>query len=217
MNCKEKLLEVRDIHKVYTKEGVPTKALNGITFDVLDGEFLGIMGASGSGKTTLLNCIATVIKPTSGQVLLSGANVSSFDSEKLAEYRGNKIGYLFQDFALLDNLTGRENILLPLSIHNVDISAAEKKLNDIAGLFGITDVLSKFPAQMSGGQKQRVAAARSLISDPDIILADEPTGSVTLVQHYPKTTPVIFWSLSILISLMTERQSVRFSSRVKFS
>mgnify|MGYP000137538693 FL=1 len=82
MNCKEKLLEVRDIHKVYTKEGVPTKALNGITFDVLDGEFLGIMGASGSGKTTLLNCIATVIKPTSGQVLLSGANVSSFDSEK---------------------------------------------------------------------------------------------------------------------------------------
>ena len=176
MNCKEKLLEVRDIHKVYTKEGVPTKALNGITFDVLDGEFLGIMGASGSGKTTLLNCIATVIKPTSGQVLLSGANVSSFDSEKLAEYRGNKIGYLFQDFALLDNLTGRENILL--SIHNVDISAAEKKLNDIAGLFGITDVLSKFPAQMSGGQKQRVAAARSLISDPDIILADEPTGAL---------------------------------------
>ena len=170
MNCKEKLLEVRDIHKVYTKEGVPTKALNGITFDVLDGEFLGIMGASGSGKTTLLNCIATVIKPTSGQVLLSGANVSSFDSEKLAEYRGNKIGYLFQDFALLDNLTGREN--------NVDISAAEKKLNDIAGLFGITDVLSKFPAQMSGGQKQRVAAARSLISDPDIILADEPTGAL---------------------------------------
>ena len=177
MNCKEKLLEVRDIHKVYTKEGVPTKALNGITFDVLDGEFLGIMGASGSGKTTLLNCIATVIKPTSGQVLLSGANVSSFDSEKLAEYRGNKIGYLFQDFALLDNLTGREN-MLPLSIHNVDISAAEKKLNDIAGLFGITDVLSKFPAQMSGGQKQRVAAARSLISDPDIILADEPTGAL---------------------------------------
>ena len=171
MNCKEKLLEVRDIHKVYTKEGVPTKALNGITFDVLDGEFLGIMGASGSGKTTLLNCIATVIKPTSGQVLLSGANVSSFDSEKLAEYRGNKIGYLFQDFALLDNM-------LPLSIHNVDISAAEKKLNDIAGLFGITDVLSKFPVQMSGGQKQRVAAARSLISDPDIILADEPTGAL---------------------------------------
>lgn len=217
MDYTKKLLEVRDLHKAYSKEGVPTKALNGITFDVLSGEYLGIMGASGSGKTTLLNCIATVIKPTSGQILLSGANISAFDGAKLAEYRGNRIGYLFQDFALLDNLTGRENILLPLSIHNIDSSIAEKHLNDIAGFLGIIDVLSKFPAQMSGGQKQRVAAARSLISNPDIILADEPTGSVKLVQHYPKTTPVIFWSLSILISLMTERQSVRFSSRVKVS
>ena len=120
MDYTKKLLEVRDLHKAYSKEGVPTKALNGITFDVLSGEYLGIMGASGSGKTTLLNCIATVIKPTSGQILLSGANISAFDGAKLAEYRGNRIGYLFQDFALLDNLTGRENILLPLSIHNID-------------------------------------------------------------------------------------------------
>ena len=178
MDYTKKLLEVRDLHKAYSKEGVPTKALNGITFDVLSGEYLGIMGASGSGKTTLLNCIATVIKPTSGQILLSGANISAFDGAKLAEYRGNRIGYLFQDFALLDNLTGRENILLPLSIHNIDSSIAEKHLNDIAGFLGITDVLSKFPAQMSGGQKQRVAAARSLISNPDIILADEPTGNL---------------------------------------
>lgn len=178
MDYTKKLLEVRDLHKAYSKEGVPTKALNGITFDVLSGEYLGIMGASGSGKTTLLNCIATVIKPTSGQILLSGANISAFDGAKLAEYRGNRIGYLFQDFALLDNLTGRENILLPLSIHNIDSSIAEKHLNDIAGFLGIIDVLSKFPAQMSGGQKQRVAAARSLISNPDIILADEPTGAL---------------------------------------
>ena len=178
MNYTEKLLEVCDLHKVYTKDGVPTKALNGISFNVLNGEYLGIMGASGSGKTTLLNCIATVIKPTSGQILLSGANISSFDGTKLAEYRGNKIGYLFQDFALLDNLTGKENIILPLSIHNIDIVTAEKKLKDIADFLGITDVLSKFPSQMSGGQKQRVAAARSLISDPDIILADEPTGAL---------------------------------------
>ena len=143
-----------------------------------EGRIIGIVGANGSGKTTLLNCIATVIKPTSGQILLSGANISAFDGAKLAEYRGNRIGYLFQDFALLDNLTGRENILLPLSIHNIDSSIAEKHLNDIAGFLGITDVLSKFPAQMSGGQKQRVAAARSLISNPDIILADEPTGAL---------------------------------------
>ena len=181
MNDTKKLLEVRDLHKAYSKEGVPTKALNGITFDVLNGEYLGIMGASGSGKTTLLNCIATVIKPTSGQILLSGANISSFDGTKLAEYRGNKIGYLFQDFALLDNLTGKENIILPLSIHNIDIVTAEKKLKDIADFLGITDVLSKFPSQMSGGQKQRVAAARSLISDPDIILADEPTGALDIL------------------------------------
>ena len=178
MDYTKKLLEVRDLHKAYSKEGVPTKALNGITFDVLSGEYLGIMGASGSGKTTLLNCIATVIKPTSGQILLSGANISAFDGAKLAEYRGNRIGYLFQDFALLDNLTGRENILLPLSIHNIDSSIAKKHLNDIAGFLGIIDVLSKFPAQMSGGQKQRVAIVRALAMNPDVILFDEPTSAL---------------------------------------
>ena len=180
MDYTKKLLEVRDLHKAYSKEGVPTKALNGITFDVLSGEYLGIMGASGSGKTTLLNCIATVIKPTSGQILLSGANISAFDGAKLAEYRGNRIGYLFQDFALLDNLTGRENILLPLSIHNIDSSIAEKHLNDIAGFLGITDVLSKFPAQMSGGQKQRVAVASAIASERPLILFDEPTSGLDL-------------------------------------
>ena len=128
MSRYEKLLEVRKLHKYYSKDVVSTKALNGISFDVLKGEYLGIMGASGSGKTTLLNCIATVIKPTSGQILLSGVDISSFDGTKLSEYRGNKIGYLFQDFALLDNLTGKENILLPLSIHNVAMVTAEKKL-----------------------------------------------------------------------------------------
>lgn len=173
----EKLLEVRNLHKSYDKDGVPTKALNGITFDVLPGEYLGIMGASGSGKITLLNRIATIIKPTWGQVLLSGANISSFSGNELAEYRGSKIGYLL-DFALLDNLTGRENILLPLSIHNADASIAEKNLLKIADFLGIKDVLLKFSSQMSGGQKQRVAAARCLISDPSIILADEPTGAL---------------------------------------
>lgn len=172
-----KLLEVRNLHKFYNKDGVPTEALNGITFDVLPGEYLGIMGASGSGKTTLLNCIATIIKPTSGQIMLSGENISSFSGNDLAEYRGTKIGYLFQDFALLDNLTGKENILLPLSIHNVSASIAEK-LFELADFLGIRNILDKFPSQMSGGQKQRVAAARCLISDPSIVLADEPTGAL---------------------------------------
>lgn len=174
----ERLLKVEDIEKVYGSEASPTQALAGISFDVLDGEFLGIMGPSGSGKTTLLNCIATIIKPTSGRILLNGENISAFNSKNLAAYRGNRIGYLFQDFELLDNLTGRENILLPLSIHGEDRERAEAKLVDIAAYLEITNVLDKFPAQMSGGQKQRVAAARSLVPEPDIILADEPTGAL---------------------------------------
>lgn len=178
MVSKEKLVEVQDLQKSYGKDGHITKALQGISFDVLPGEFLGVMGPSGSGKTTLLNCIATIIKPTSGRVLLNGANISAFDSKDLAEYRGSRIGYLFQDFALLDNLTGQENILLPLSIHGMGFAKARAKLNELADFLEITDVLHKFPSQMSGGQKQRVAAARSLISEPDIVLADEPTGAL---------------------------------------
>ena len=173
-----KILEVQDLQKNYGKKDNIKKALNGVSFDVLSGEFLGIMGPSGSGKTTLLNCIATIIKPTSGRVLLNGKNISAFDSEDLAEYRGSRIGYLFQDFALLDNLTGQENILLPLSIHGMDFAKARAKLDELAGFLEITDILNKFPSQMSGGQKQRVAAARSLISGPDIVLADEPTGAL---------------------------------------
>ena len=173
-----KLLQVDNVEKVYDSEGLPTKALAGISFDVWEGEFLGIMGPSGSGKTTLLNCIATIIKPTSGQILLEGESISAFNSKNLAAYRGNRIGYLFQDFELLDNLTGRENIMLPLSIHGESVATAEKKITEIANYLNITDVLDKFPAQMSGGQKQRVAAARSLVPEPAIILADEPTGAL---------------------------------------
>jgi putative ABC transport system ATP-binding protein len=178
VNRQGKLLEVHDLQKNYGKKNNITKALNGISFDILSGEFLGVMGPSGSGKTTLLNCIATIIKPTSGRVLLNGKNISAFNSKNLAEYRGSRIGYLFQDFELLDNLTGQENILLPLSIHGMDVVKAHAKLNDLAGFFEINDILNKFPSQMSGGQKQRVAAARCLIADPDIVLADEPTGAL---------------------------------------
>lgn len=173
-----KLLEVIELQKVYGKKESPTNALDGISFDVLPGEFLGIMGPSGSGKTTLLNCIATIIKPTAGQVLLSGENISAFNSKDLAQYRGSRIGYLFQDFELLDNLTGKENIILPISIHGINSQEADKRLNELAEYFEITNVLQKFPSQMSGGQKQRVAAARCLIANPDIILADEPTGAL---------------------------------------
>lgn len=173
-----KLLQVQDLQKSYGKKNNLTKALNGVSFDILSGEFLGIMGPSGSGKTTLLNCIATIIKPTAGRVLLNGKNISAFDSKDLADYRGSRIGYLFQDFELLDNLTGQENILLPVSIHGMALAKAQAKLDELANYLEIADVLDKFPSQMSGGQKQRVAAARCLISDPDIVLADEPTGAL---------------------------------------
>ncbi len=213
----EKLLEIHDLYKEYGRNEGKTVALDRLSCSVLEGEFLGIMGSSGSGKTTLLNCIATMIRPTSGEVLLRDTNILKLKGSALADYRGSKIGYLFQNFELLENMTARENILLPVSIHNEKEQDWKGRVDELAGYLEIGEVLDKFPAQMSGGQKQRVAAARALILNPEIVLADEPTGSVTLVQHYPKTTPVIFWSLSILISLMTERQSVRFSSRVKFS
>lgn len=174
----DRVLQVEGITKVYGKGDNKTEALRGISFDVLEGEFLGIMGASGSGKTTLLNCIATMIKPSSGRILLKGSDISSFNGTQLANYRGNKIGYLFQDFELLDNLTARENIVLPLLLHNVTGKQAERELQGLARLLDIKDVLDKFPSQMSGGQKQRVAAARALISKPSIMLADEPTGAL---------------------------------------
>lgn len=173
-----KILEVQSLYKTYGKKENGTQALNGLSCSVMKGEFLGIMGSSGSGKTTLLNCIATMLRPTKGQILLNGENIAHFSMKQLAEYRGSRIGYLFQTFELLDNLTGRENILLPLAIHSKTDSEAGKRLTQLADYLEITDVLDRFPAQMSGGQKQRVAAARALILHPDLILADEPTGAL---------------------------------------
>lgn len=173
-----KVLEVEDIVKVYGKGGNRTEALKGISFDVLSGEFLGIMGPSGSGKTTLLNSIATMIRVTSGRIRLKGKDISSFRGKELSEYRGKEIGYLFQEFELLDNLTARENIILPLSLHGVTGNEAETVLTKLAWHFGIEEELDKFPSQMSGGQKQRAAAVRALIGNPSIVLADEPTGAL---------------------------------------
>ena len=175
---KETLLETQGLKKIYGSKDGETKALNGISFQVLEGEFLGIMGSSGSGKTTLLNCIATMIKPTEGKILLAGEDISTFKGKKLAEFRGKEIGYLFQDFELLDNLTVKENILLPAAIHGDNQEQTERKAEELAEYLEMTEVLSKFPSQISGGQKQRAAAARALISQPKILLADEPTGAL---------------------------------------
>lgn len=174
----EPILEIAALKKYYGKEPNLTRALDGISFQVMPGEFLGIMGSSGSGKSTLLNCIATVIAPTGGAVALHGKCITTLRSQELADYRGKEIGYLFQNFELIDNLTGRENILLPLALHGVTEAESRARLTQLADYLEVADVLDKFPAQMSGGQKQRVAAARALILDPEIVLADEPTGAL---------------------------------------
>ncbi|MGI6237474.1 MAG: ABC transporter ATP-binding protein [Candidatus Excrementavichristensenella sp.] len=174
----EPILSIENLTKTYGTAANETKALRGITFQVMPGEFLGIMGSSGSGKSTLLNCIATVIKPTGGSIVMEGRKLQSLDGKALAEYRGKNVGYLFQNFELLFNLTGRENILLPISLHGVAQKDGQMRLNQLAEYLEITDVLDKFPSQMSGGQLQRVAAARAMILHPKLILADEPTGAL---------------------------------------
>ena len=172
------ILEIENLRKYYGKQGSQTKALDGITLQVMEGEFLGIMGSSGSGKSTLLNCIATVIQPDGGRIRMKGREIQSLKGKKLAQYRGMEIGYLFQNFEMIDNLTGREKIMLAMSLHNISDQESRERIEKLASYFEITEVLEKFPAQMSGGQKQRIAAARALIMNPGIILADEPTGAL---------------------------------------
>lgn len=174
----EKVLEVQSLRKYYGKKDNVTKAIDGINLQIVDGEFVGIMGSSGSGKTTLLNCIATTICPTDGKIILRGEDIGLFKGKKLADYRGNRIGYLFQNFELIDNLNAKENIMLPIAIHNRMGKEDEKRIEGLAKYLEIEDVMTKFPSEMSGGQKQRVAAARALIMNPEIVLADEPTGAL---------------------------------------
>lgn len=174
----ETILRVESLKKHYGKEPNITKALNGISFQVVKGEFLGIMGSSGSGKTTLLNCLATIIKPTDGSIQMQEKDLGQLKGSQLSDYRGKEIGYLFQNFELLDNLTAKENILLPLSLHKVDADESKVRLELLSQYLDISELLDKFPSQLSGGQRQRVAAARALILDPKIVFADEPTGAL---------------------------------------
>lgn len=172
------VLSVQNIEKYYGGKGAVTKAVNHISFDVARGEFLGIMGASGSGKTTLLNCISTIDKVTSGRIVVDGRDVTGLKGKSLSQFRREQLGFIFQDFNLLDTLTAYENIALALSIQNVPAQQIEQRVRQVAAQLSIGHVLDKFPYQMSGGEKQRTASARAIITKPALVLADEPTGAL---------------------------------------
>ncbi|HIR90939.1 MAG TPA: ABC transporter ATP-binding protein [Candidatus Limicola stercorigallinarum] len=172
------VLDVQHIEKVYGARGSLTRALTDVSFTVRKGDFVGIMGASGSGKSTLLNCVSTIDSVTSGTVEINGADVTRLKPAKLTRFRREQLGFIFQDSNLLDTLTARENIALPLTIGRVPAKDVVRRVEEVAGRLGIAQVLDKYPYQMSGGQQQRVAAARALVTDPAIIMADEPTGAL---------------------------------------
>ena len=172
------VLEVKEIEKYYGNKSSLTKAIDHISFSVDEGEFVGIMGASGSGKTTLLNCISTIDKVTSGHIIINGTDITRLKGNALNQFRREELGFIFQDFNLLDTLTAYENVALALTIQKVKPSEIEKRVRQIAGRLGIVDILQKYPYQVSGGQKQRIAAARAIVTNPKLILADEPTGAL---------------------------------------
>ena len=174
----DNILTIDKIEKYYGSKSSLTKAIDGISFEVEKGEFVAIMGASGSGKTTLLNCISTIDKVTAGHIYVAGQDITALKSKELNKFRREELGFIFQDFNLLDTLTAYENIALALSIQNEKYKEINLKVKKVAYDLGIEDILNKYPYEMSGGQKQRVAAARAIITNPSLILADEPTGAL---------------------------------------
>lgn len=172
------ILKVEKIEKYYGNKDNITKAIDNISFRVDKGEFVGIMGPSGSGKTTLLNCISTIDTVTTGNIIINDKDITKMKSKQLEGFRKDELGFIFQDFNLLDTLTAYENIALALTIQGVKPSEVDKKIKKVADNLGIMEVLNKYPYQMSGGQKQRVASARAIVTNPSLILADEPTGAL---------------------------------------
>lgn len=172
------ILIARKVRKTYGKRSLAQEVLKGIDLEVEKGEFVGIMGASGSGKTTLLNVLCSIDQVTDGFVEINGQKLQGMKERTLAKFRRDELGFIFQDYNLLDTLTVKENILLPLSLSSIPKAAAEKRLQELVSILGITDILAKYPNEISGGQKQRTSAARALISNPSLVFADEPTGAL---------------------------------------
>ena len=174
----ETIIKTQDLKKEYGLKGMRFAALNGVDLEVGKGEFLAVMGPSGSGKTTLLNLMSTIDKPTAGHIYFEDINLSTINNKELAKFRRDKIGFVFQDFNLLDNMSVMDNIALPLALNNSDHKDIAARVSELSSFLGISDQLSKYPYQLSGGQKQRAAVARALITSPAAIFADEPTGAL---------------------------------------
>lgn len=191
------ILSVEHMEKYYGNKGNITKAVDDISFEVEEREYMGIMGASGSGKTTLLNCISTIDTVTAGHIYIEGNDITTLNSKKLSRFRREKLGFIFQDFNLLDTLTAFENIALALTIIKTPVSQIEPMVLDVAQKLEITEVLRKHPYQMSGGQKQRVASARAIVTRPSLVLADEPTGALD-----SKSSRMLLESFETLNSMM---------------
>ena len=172
------ILSVEKIEKYYGNKGNITKAIDNISFKVNQGEFVGIMGPSGSGKTTLLNCISTIDTVTTGHIIINNKDITALKTKDLEQFRRDELGFIFQDFNLLDTLTAYENIALALTIQKREITEIDNLIKNVAKKLGIIEILSQYPFQLSGGQKQRVACARALVTEPSLILADEPTGAL---------------------------------------
>lgn len=213
------ILKIHHIQKFYGNEGNITKAINDISFDVEKGEFLGIMGASGSGKTTLLNCISTIDTVSSGHIYLDGKDITELSSKSVAKFRRENLGFIFQDFNLLDTLTISENIALALSINKVPSKEINHLILDMAKKLNIVEILDKYPYQVSGGQKQRCACARALINNPSLILADEPTGALdsNSSQMLLSTIQSINEQLNSTILMVThDAFSASYANRILF-
>ena len=213
------ILKLDHIQKFYGNQGNITKAINDISFSVNEGEFVGIMGASGSGKTTLLNCISTIDTVSAGHIYLDRTDVTEIKEKALARFRRENLGFVFQDFNLLDTLTVSENIALALTINNVPVGQIDGKVWEMAGTLGITDILDKYPYQVSGGQKQRCACARAIINRPKLILADEPTGALDShsAQMLLSTMQSINGQLGATILMVThDAFSASYAERILF-
>ena len=213
------ILRLEHIQKYYGNEGSLTKAIKDISFEVEEGEFLGIMGASGSGKTTLLNCISTIDSVSAGHIYLEGRDVTELRPKELARFRRENLGFVFQDFNLLDTLTISENIALALAVNKVPADKVETRVTEMAENLRISDILDKYPYQVSGGQKQRCACARALINRPKLILADEPTGALDShsSQMLLSTMQKINEQLGATILMVThDAFSASYCSRILF-